>query len=67
MRYGIDHRKASTSYTLFSGRNRFIRMEWLFVLLKTGDDEKTDSNDVEAKNKRGLEMKEQMARYMVRV
>jgi len=48
------------------GRNLFIRIEWLFVL-KTGDDERTDSNDVEVKNKRGLGTKEQVARCMVRV
>jgi hypothetical protein len=32
-------------YALFSFRNRFIRMP-------VDDDDKTDSNDVEAKNKR---------------
>jgi hypothetical protein len=42
----------------------FLSNGRLFVL-KTGDDERTDSNDVEAKNKRGLGTKEQVARRLV--
>ena len=37
------------------------------LVLNTEDDGQTDSNDVEAKNKRRLEKKEQMARCMIRV
>jgi hypothetical protein len=44
----------------------FVSNGFLFVL-KTGDDEQTDSNDVEAKNKRGLGTKEQVARRLVHV